>query len=74
MFKSVYYQILFSCVCHVKAKNHAASMIREQIRELNWEAFGHPPYLPDLAPIDYRLIWSPEYSIRNKKFQNVNSN
>jgi transposase len=35
---------------------HTAAGTNVLIKLFNWEIFDHPPYSPDLAPIDYHLF------------------
>jgi histone-lysine N-methyltransferase SETMAR len=43
-------------------------MMRQKIKELNWEILDHSPYSPDLAPSDYHLVRSLQNHL-NKKFE-----
>ena len=49
----------------------AAKKTREKINELNWEVLPHPPYSPDLAPLDYHLFRSMQHFFKEKKFKNL---
>jgi transposase len=41
---------------HDNAHPHTAARTRALLEHFNWELFDHPPYIPDLAPRDYRLF------------------
>jgi hypothetical protein len=38
------------------------------IRLFNWEIFDHPPYNPDLAPIDYPLFTKMKVWLATQRF------
>jgi histone-lysine N-methyltransferase SETMAR len=35
---------------------HTAVHTRALLKHLKWELFDHPPYSPDLTPIDYHMF------------------
>jgi transposase len=41
---------------HDKAQPHTAARTNALIKLFNWEVFDHPPYSPDLVPIDYHFF------------------
>jgi transposase len=41
---------------HDNAQSHTMTRTNAFIKLCNWEIFDHPPYCPDLAPIDYCLF------------------
>jgi transposase len=43
-------------VLHDNARLHTAACTRALLEHFNWELLDHPPYSPDLAPIDYYLF------------------
>ena len=38
---------------HDDARPHTSLATRTKLLELGWEVMSHPPYSPDLAPLDY---------------------
>ena len=55
---------------HDNARPHVARVVRDTIQQLGWETLYHPPYSPDLAPIDYNLFHSLDNHFRGKSFTN----
>lgn len=55
---------------HDNARPHVAKIVREKLKQLDWEVLPHPPYSPDLAPSDYHLFLSMSNFLANKKFEN----
>ncbi|GFV48121.1 histone-lysine N-methyltransferase SETMAR [Trichonephila clavipes] len=43
----------------------------EKINGLGWEVLPHPPYSPDIAPMDFYSFRSMQHFFTNKKFQNL---
>jgi hypothetical protein len=43
-------------ILHDNARPHTAARTRALLEHFNWELSDHPPYSPDLAPIDYHLF------------------
>jgi transposase len=41
---------------HDNAWSHTTAHTNALIKLFNWEIFDHPPYSPDLAPINYHLF------------------
>jgi hypothetical protein len=39
------------------------------MQKLNFEILPHPPYCPDLAESDYRLLGSQEKALRGRRFE-----
>jgi len=52
------------------ARRHTSSVTRQKLRELNWELLIHPPYSPDLSPLDYHLFRSLHNAFNGKNFDN----
>jgi histone-lysine N-methyltransferase SETMAR len=38
------------------ARRHTDRATQKKIQELQWDLLEHPPYSPDLAPIDFHLF------------------
>jgi histone-lysine N-methyltransferase SETMAR len=55
---------------HDNAQPHTANMTKAAIQELDWEILPHPPYSPDLAPLDYHLFCSLSSNLRAVFFNN----
>ena len=41
---------------HDNGRPHTAAATQNLITTFGWEQFDHPPYSPDLAPIDFHLF------------------
>ena len=52
------------------ARPHVANMTKAAIQTLNCEVLPHPPYSPDLAPLDFHLFRSLSNSLRGVSFNN----
>jgi histone-lysine N-methyltransferase SETMAR len=46
-------------------------MSKAVIQELDWEILPHPPYSPNLAPVDYHLFRSLSNNLRGVSFNNT---
>ena len=44
-------------------------MTRQKLLQLGWEGLIHPPYTPDIAPLEVHLFWS----LQNFNEKNFNS-
>ncbi|GFS84617.1 histone-lysine N-methyltransferase SETMAR [Trichonephila clavipes] len=55
---------------HDNARPHVALVAKNTIQRLVWKTLYHPPYSPDLAPLDYHLFYSLENHLRGKSFTN----
>ncbi|GFW37561.1 histone-lysine N-methyltransferase SETMAR [Trichonephila clavipes] len=40
------------------ARSHTSLVTRQKLLQLEWDTMPHPPYSPDLAPLDYYLFRS----------------
>ena len=54
---------------HDNARPHIAKQTQAKIFELDMEVLSKPPYLPDLAPLDYHLFRSLQYFLDGKQFK-----
>ena len=52
---------------HVSARE-IRLVTRQKLLRLDWEVMSHPPYSPDIAPSDYYLFRSLQYSLNDKTF------
>ena len=50
------------------ATPHTSLTTRQKLLRLSWEVMLHPPYSPDLAPLDYYLFRSLQNSLNGKSF------
>jgi histone-lysine N-methyltransferase SETMAR len=41
---------------HDSARPHTIQATQERIQELQWELLEHPPYSPDVAPINFQVF------------------
>ena len=57
---------------HDNARPHIAKSTHEKLLKLGWITLPHPPYSPDLAPIDYHLFRSLSNYLGEKKFDDEN--
>jgi transposase len=55
---------------HDNARPHTAAHIRTLLEHFNWELSDHPPYSPDLAPIDYHLFTYLKKCFGSQSFNN----
>ena len=53
--------------------NTTAKLVKDTLKELNWEIFLHQPYSPDLTPSEYHLFASMEHSLAEQHFPNFES-
>lgn len=61
--KKIYYH-------HDNAPAHRSRITSQRLSETGWEILPHPAYSPDIAPSDYYLFKSLQYSIGNMNFKN----
>ncbi|UYV71885.1 SETMAR [Cordylochernes scorpioides] len=55
---------------HDNAPAHNATVVKNTIKDLCWELLPHPPYSPDLVPLDYHLFTSLGHALKNQEFSN----
>ena len=46
-------------------------MTRQKLLQLGWEVLNHPPYSPDIAPLDFHIFQSLQNSLNGKKFNSL---
>ena len=46
-------------------------MTRQKLLQLGWEVLIHPPYSPDIAPLDFHLFRSLQNSLSGKNFNSL---
>jgi transposase len=51
-----------------KARPHTAARTNALIKLFNWKIFDHPPYSPDLAPINYHLLTKMKVWLATQRF------
>ena len=50
---------------------HVSLMTRQKLLQLGWEVLIHPPYSPDITPLDFHLFQSLQNSLNGKKFNSL---
>ena len=50
---------------------HVSLMTRQKLLQLAWEVLIHPPYSPDIAPLDFHLFRSLQNSLNGKNFNSL---
>ena len=50
---------------------HVSLMSRQKLLQLGWEVLIHPPYSPDITPLDFHLFWSLQNSLNGKIFNSL---
>ena len=53
------------------ARLHVSLMTRQKLVQLGWEVLIHPPYSPDIAPLDFYLFRSLQNSLNGKNFNSL---
>ncbi|UYV72441.1 SETMAR [Cordylochernes scorpioides] len=66
----VYFELLKPGETHDNAPAHNATVVKNTIKDLDWELLPHPPYSPDLAPSDYHLFTSLGHALKSQEFSN----
>jgi len=57
---------------HDNARPHMAMHTVDTLRDLKFEVLKHPPYSPDLAPLDFHLFGPMKEHLRGHKFPDDN--
>ena len=52
-------------------RQRVSLMTRQKLLQLGWEALIHPPYSPDIAPVDFHLYWSLQNCLNRKYFNSL---
>lgn len=55
---------------HDNARPHNAQVVKQYLKEQNWEILSHPPYSPDIAPSDFHLFRSMAHELNDQRFCN----
>jgi len=53
---------------HDNARPHTAAHTLETLKQLKWEAMGHPAYSPNLVPSDFHLSRLLKNALRGRRF------
>ena len=56
---------------HNNAPSHNAAIVKKFLANRNVAVLHHPPYWPDLAPVDYFLFPKLKFSLKGRHFQTV---
>ena len=57
---------------HDNARLHTTAHTLDKLRALKFEVLKHPPYSPDLAPLDFHLFGLMKEHLRGQKFADDN--
>jgi histone-lysine N-methyltransferase SETMAR len=57
---------------HDNARPHTAAHTVDNLRALEFEVLKHPPYSPDLAPLDFHVFQPTKEHLRGQKFVDDN--
>ena len=50
---------------------YRSHLFHQKLLQLDWEVLIHPPYLPDIAPLDFYLFRSLQNSLNGKNFNSL---
>ena len=53
------------------ARPRGSLMTRQNLSQPGWEGLLHPPYSPDITPLDFHLFRSLQSSLNRKKFNSL---
>jgi len=56
---------------HDKAPAHRAPATQKKLAYLGFQCLGHPPYSPDLAPLDYHLFPGLKKKLKGRHFSSA---
>jgi histone-lysine N-methyltransferase SETMAR len=56
-------------ILHDNARPHASGAISEILEKYGWQVLPHPPYSPDMSPIDFDLSPKLKKPLRGKRFR-----
>ncbi|GBP13948.1 Guanine nucleotide exchange factor subunit Rich [Eumeta japonica] len=51
------------------AQPHVTKVVKTYLKMLKWEVLSHPPYSPDVAPLDYHLFQSMAHGLADQHWQ-----
>ncbi|GFW24603.1 mariner Mos1 transposase [Trichonephila clavipes] len=54
---------------HDNSRPHVAKVVKTYLKTLKWEVLPHPPYSPDLAPLDYNLFRTMAHGLADQHFR-----
>jgi hypothetical protein len=57
---------------HDNACPHTAATTQDLFATFGWEQFNHPPYIPDLAPRDFRVFLHLKNFLGGRRFHDDN--
>ncbi|GBM13545.1 Histone-lysine N-methyltransferase SETMAR [Araneus ventricosus] len=56
---------------HDNARPHTSAAMQELLDQFGWEVFDHPPYSPDLSPIDFHLFLKLKEFLGDEELENA---
>jgi transposase len=58
-------------ILHDNARPHLGNDVRELLDGYSWEVLPHPPYSPDLSPLDFDLFPKLKINMRGVRFSKL---